>query len=195
MRSRDRGLCASHPLASTGERSSGLTRSSQESRYPRDVEANAWAVIIAGASLLVGAVALVLSGRAVRHARTSNTIAARALDIQTRGEDRRTEFRDVRWDLTVDRTASATGQLFTLRNVGTTEAHRVTMVFKVLGSDQSPYFGSIPADSSVQALPALMSGVERLKTLVELNNYDVRVQWTSAAGEAGDWQPPSRRAH
>lgn len=86
----------------------------------------------------------------------------------------------------------ATHPLFVLRNVGTTDAHQVSLVFTVDEIDRRHLLRPlIRAGEKVQIDPTALSGVERLKTLVNIQHEGVRVHWTSASGEPGEWRSPT----
>ena len=170
-------------------RTSLKTTPGDEDRYAFSVDFETWATVIAGASLVVAAIALVDSARAVRHAKDANGIAQQALALQTRVEARHGEFRDVRWDTTLERATGRGMPAFTLRNIGTTDACNVTVVVTIDGIDQKRYLSErIRPGEAIRVASGAFSAVAGLLATVDLVRESMRVHWTSEAGEPGDWQ-------
>lgn len=148
--------------------------------------------VAAVAGTLVAAGALVVAVRANRRADVANAQSAEAnerareaLDLQRLIDERAREFRDVRWELKVDRDWSGgrfTGVSF--RNVGLTPAHNATFIIEVEG------WATVDVFTADEVQPGYAAGFISNATAFWMDKYDdampshppFRVHWSSPLG-------------
>lgn len=142
-------------------------------------------VVALVAALAAGASALYALG-ANRQAAVANQRASEALELQHRIDDREREFRDVAWESSWH---EATG--FTLRNVGLTDAHHVTLVLHDAHDSERHDLGLVAAGQSVDVdSPRVASWMVAMREFLPLGPGYL-VHWSSRLGQPSEFRTPA----
>jgi len=146
------------------------------------------------AGFVVAVLAVVAAGASALYARganaradTANSRATDALDLQRVIDARDREFRDVRWELHVERnTQNARFTDARLVNVGLTEAQDITLVVESKTSSEAIAIASLqPGEFAVVRSTSAATWFEENEKYMPLTPQ-FRVHWSSPLGQSSE---------
>lgn len=145
-----------------------------------------WIGAIGGAvGVFVALGALIVAARANARSSEANLIAARAVEMEARIDERQREFRSVDWSARVTEGADSDSFVFELRNDGDTDACSATVVLR-LYPHETHAVGDVPAKGSVSLTSERLDEWMRGAIEHEMVQPGFRIHWSSPLGHPSE---------